>query len=278
MMNWLRRTGPRAGGRLPPALRALPLLALLALAGCAGRERAAFPRAFDFARDTFAFSNQLYWVYQPDPATGGVRPEKREPRPDYAHRCFPMARAAREFLYHARFAAGRPAVDEAAYRALIRQVVGRSARTPSPWNQRVVIPGYAGLREFSAAHEGLLKEACGGGGASHFQRGNWRMVFPFSRRHQAATARQLSGAVVQNHLPIVHLTDFPRLRINHAVVLFDVREQDGALEFSVYDPNLPDRPGTLRYDPARRRFHFPATHYYAGGDVQVYEAYRGWCY
>ena len=27
----------------------------------------------------------------------------REPKPDYAHRCFVLARAARQFLYHARF-------------------------------------------------------------------------------------------------------------------------------------------------------------------------------
>lgn len=273
MMNWLSRWARAGRWRLLMAAAALATGA-----GCVGSAPRGVPRAFAFSRDTFAFSNQLYWVYRTDAATGRTTTETRDPKPDYAHHCFPMARAAREFLFHARFDAGQPAVDAATYRTLVRRVLGRSARTPGRWNERVVIPGQASLREFSIAWEALLKEECGGWWASYFQRGNWRMVFPFTRRHQAATARALQESLQHQRPPILHLTDFPRLRLNHAVVVIGVEDRGGLLEFSLYDPNLPDRPGVLRYDPARRRFSLPPTHYFAGGEVDAYEVYRGWCH
>ena len=64
-------------------------------------ENEKIPRPFDFSRDRFAFANELVWHYELNPATGRMDFRPREPRPHYTHRCFVMARAARQFLYHA---------------------------------------------------------------------------------------------------------------------------------------------------------------------------------
>jgi hypothetical protein len=64
-------------------------------------------RPFEFARDTFAFTNELLWEYQFDPATGKTTVRRPQPRPDYALRCFVLTRAAWQFHYHARFDAGQ---------------------------------------------------------------------------------------------------------------------------------------------------------------------------
>ena len=60
-------------------------------------------RRFEFERDTFAFPNELVWEYHFDAATGTTAARRRVPPPEYALRCFVLVRAARQFLYHARF-------------------------------------------------------------------------------------------------------------------------------------------------------------------------------
>ncbi|NJN05320.1 MAG: hypothetical protein HC814_01425 [Rhodobacteraceae bacterium] len=78
---------------------------------------------------------------------------------------------------------------------------------------------------------------------------------------------------------MLHLLRFPETSaINHAVVAFAARENEGAYEFSLYDPNLPDAPVTLRFDRTLRAFEFPRTHYFEGGSLHAYEVYHHWCY
>ena len=256
------------------------LLALPALCGCAGPRRCedGFPRKFAFRQDTFAFSNELFWVYRTDPATGKMAHEKRQPKPDYALHCFAVARGARQFFQQARFDPDSPRVDEASYRALVRRVVGTNPRFERPEAERIVIPGYANLREFSATHESLLKEECGSMWASYFQRGNWRMIMHFSARQQERMAAQLLVSIQRNRPPVVHLADFPKLHLNHAVLLIDAREDEEGIEFAVYDPNDSSRASRLRFDRAERRFYFPTNFYFAGGRVDVYEIYSAWNY
>ena len=69
------------------------------------------PRRFDFERDAFDFANELVWEYLFDDVTGAVTFRRRQPKPAYTHRCFVLTRAARLFLYHARFELGQPMVD-----------------------------------------------------------------------------------------------------------------------------------------------------------------------
>jgi hypothetical protein len=235
-------------------------------------------RPFRFERDTFAFANELVWQYRFDPATGAMKVSPCDPPPVYTHRCFVMVRSVRQFFYHARFEPGLPAADAETYRRLIREIVSRSPRRASAASERVVIPGYGGLRAFSQAHEPLLKAECGKPWQSYFLRSHWRMIFPVPPWHQKWMAGQLAQRVRQGLAPTVHLFRFPHVTINHGIVLFGLSESEGEIQLEAYDPNLPAQPVKLIYDRARRAFNFPATGYWAGGKVNVVEIFRGGLY
>ncbi len=255
-------------------MRLWPLLLLALVCGCrAPAPEAAGGRAFAFERDTFAYANELVWEYAFD-AQGNWTARRREPPPEYALHCFVMARAAKQFFVHARFDPDSPKAGPEDYRRLIRRVVSRSPRDVSPGSRKVVIPGYASLREFSAAQETLLKAECGGAWQSYMQRGHWRMIFPFSRRHQDGMAAALAENIRRNQAPVAHLVSFPGLSINHAVVVYGARENGGVVAFDVYDPNQPEAPTTLTFEKTTRRFEFPRNDYFHGGTVKVYEVYR----
>ena len=72
------------------------------------------PGRFLFERDTFTFANELVWLYRFDPVTGKASPCRREPPPTYALHCFVLARATRQFFYHARFDPAAPPLADAA--------------------------------------------------------------------------------------------------------------------------------------------------------------------
>ena len=253
----------------------LPLLLLLS--GCVSRKPFIGTRPFDFQQDTFAYPNSLVWDYHFDENGKWVH-ERHLPKPDYTHHCFVVARSARQFFQNARFDPTQPIADEKTYRRLIRKVVDADPARVLPENERIVIPGYANLRAFSEGQETLLKAECGGAWQSYFQRGHWRIVFPFSRANQNRMAQQLLEDLKQNRPPVVHVIRFPQLSINHALLVFDASETEGAIRFSVYDPNKPAAPKTLLFDRASRMFSFAGNDYWPGGRLDVYEIYRSWNY
>ncbi|HWF19143.1 MAG TPA: hypothetical protein VG754_07745 [Verrucomicrobiae bacterium] len=248
------------------------------LCGCAtSRPLPQNTKTFNFQTDTFGFPNQLVWEYHFDEHGKWVS-HPREPAPDYSHRCFVVARSTRQFFEHARFDPSQPVADTETYRQVIRRVLSTSPQHLLSDSNRIVIPGYADLHSFSLAQDKLLKYECGGAWQSYVQHGHWRMLLPFSRHHQEKMAAQLEAAVKANHPPVAHLVRFPQLTINHAIVLFDVKETDTAVLFTAYDPNNPKSPVTLTFDRAKRTFQFPANDYFPGGRVDVYEVYRDWRY
>jgi hypothetical protein len=236
----------------------------------------AVARPFDFERDTFAFPNELVWEYHFDTGTGQTRAVRRAPPPRYALRCFVLVRAARQFFYHARFDPEAGPADDPTYRRLIRAVLVRSPRRTSDPGQHVVIPGYAGLREFSAARESVVKAACGGAWRSYVQHSHWRIVVPVSRAHQHRTAADLLAATEEHSAPLVHLLRFPSLAINHGMVVFEGARTGTGAQFLAYDPNDPDRPARLTYDRERRTFSLAANRYWRGGDLNAFEIFRRW--
>jgi hypothetical protein len=248
-------------------------LILLLLCGCAGQKPFVGSRPFDFQHDTFAYANDLVWEYHFD-ANGKWVHQRREPEPDYTHHCFVVARTARQFFQNAKFDPSLPVTDEAGYRKLIQRVVSVDPSRTLPEEKKIVIPGYANLHAFSEAQEKALKAECGGAWQSYFQRGHWRIMFPFSRAHQEKTVERLIEDLKQNRPPVVHIICFPKLTINHALLLFDVKENGKALEFATYDPNKPDKPKVLVFDRATRTFSFPGNDYFPGGNVDIYEVYR----
>jgi hypothetical protein len=235
-------------------------------------------RPFLFERDTFAFAHQLVWEYRFDAATGQTITVRANPPPAYYHRCFVMVRAVRQFFNHARFDPALPAPDAESCRRLIRTIVSRNPRRVSIESDRVVLPGYSGLRSFSQAWGTMLKAECGQPWESYVLRSHWRMVFPVWRQHQQRTVERLERSLHEGGTPVVHLFRFPRITINHGIMLFASAAADGVLHFQGYDPNIPARPVELTYRHADRTFYFPSNHYWAGGKLQVVEIYRNWAY
>ncbi len=160
----------------------------------------------------------------------------------------------------------------------MRRVVSTSPRKDLSESSKVVIPGYANLREFSRDAERVLKEECGSFWESYFQRGHWRMILPFSRAHQRDTADQLMSVLRQNRPPVVHVACFPSLRINHGLLLFAFEETESQIRFAAYDPNYPEQPTTLTFRRDTSRFELPGNTYFPGGRVSAYEVYCGPCY
>jgi hypothetical protein len=256
---------------------AILLCTLLLFTGCStplSRQRAS--RSFTFGRDTFAFSNGLVWHYDFDPVSGRTTHSRESPRPDYTHHCFVVSRTARQFYCNARFDPTVAKAGEEDYRHLVRNVVASSLRRPrSPANQ-IVIPGYSNLFEFSRDYEQLLKDQCGGAWHSYCQRGHLRMIFPFTRSHQKKMAAQLVSRLQSGDAPVVHIVRFPKLSINHAMVLFDFKETSEAIEFSAYDPNNAGEPMPVTFLRTERWFSMPRTKYFTGGRVDLYEIYHSW--
>jgi len=252
-------------------------LLALTLCGCSSTRPANTGRHFDFGKDTFSYANELVWEYHYD-ANGKWVTNKREPRPSYSQHCFVVARCALQFFENARFDAELPVADEATYRRLVRRVVSTDPREALPEAKKIVIPGYSNLRSFSHDEERLLKAECGSGWESYFQRGHWRMIFPFTRSEQERMAAQLMAHLAQNQPAVIHVVRFPQLTINHAVILFDSKETADELQFMTYDPNNPKEPVVITYDKNRRTFNLPANNYFPGGRVDVYEVYHRWDY
>ncbi len=236
------------------------------------------PKPFWFDEDTFAFRNELVWEYHFNAATNSMRMAKNEPPPTYAHRCFVLARSARQFHSHARFAPELPVAEDFVYRKLIRAIVARNPRAVSAGDKRIVFPGFDCLRSFSGQREPLLKEECGGAWQSYVVRSHWRMILPTPGWHQQAMARALCRAFSKKATAVAHIFTFPQLTINHAALLFGFAETEAEIRFHAYDPNIPAHPTELVYDKSKRVFTFGRNHYWAGGGLSVVEAYKNWLY
>ena len=266
--------------RMKPGSRLVSMAGLLVIlvTGCAGPCVQQYTRPFRFEEDTFAYRNDLVWEYVFDDTTGKTSHRARDPKPDYTHHCFVVARSARQFFQHARFDPSLARVSDDEYRNLIRTVAGRDPSHCTPLSERVVIPGFAHLRQFSTEKPKLLQEECGGAWRSYFQRGHWRMLGWFTRGQQEREVRRLIASIQQNRPPVVHIVKFPQLTINHALLLYGVTETTNAVTFATYDPYDSTQPVALTFDRATRTFTFQRNPYFIGGQVDIYEIYRKWDY
>jgi len=236
------------------------------------------PRRFQFERDTFAYHHELVWKYHFDPQSGAMTTFKADPPPAYYHRCFVMVRATRLFFDYSRFAPELPLADAETYRKLVREVISRNPRRSCPDAERIVIPGYENLRAFSQAHEAVLKAECGAAWESYFLRSHWRMIFRVSGRFQEKMAEKLKRSLAKRGLALVHLYRFPRITINHGIVLYRFADSGQVIEFEAYDPNIPEHPVTLVYEKNRRVFTFAPNIYWGGGVLSVMEIFTAFPY
>jgi hypothetical protein len=234
-------------------------------------------RAFQFERDTFAYAHELVWRYHFD-EKGSMTVFKSDPPPTYYHRCFVMVRAARQFFYHARFKPELPPADTNTYQKLIRDVVARNVRKPCAEAERIVIPGFEGLRALSQAHAPLLKAACGAPWESYVLRSHWRMIFPTPLWYRKWMLKKIKDSLARRGLTLVHLFRFPHITINHGIALYGSTESNDKIEFEGYDPNIPEHPIHLIFDKQRQHFSFAANRYWGGGELKVFEIYADWPY
>ena len=238
----------------------------LLLVGCASLPPpppdASAAATFQLERDTFAFANLVR----------AARPGWND---DFANYCLVMARSAAQFHRFARFAPDEPALAPAEYDRLVRAVLARPAWDPPvPEAERVVIPGFANLHEFSAAHEGLLKAAFGSNVLSMVHWRTWRVGVDFSRAHQEGLARELLREVDAGRPAPVMITNFPHEDIlNHAVLVYGHRPSRGGIEFLAYDPNDPGSPLGLHFDDASRAFWVGPLTYSPPGRVRAFRLY-----
>jgi hypothetical protein len=274
-LRTLTLSNPAAGQERSSLGLVFICLLLLGLSGCAtggGWIKAHPPRRFDFSRDTFAYPNELVWEYRYDD-NGKWTTRRREVKPTYYQHCFVVSRSACQFFENAVFDTNQPPIDEATYRRLVRRVISTDPRARLSLDQKVVFPGFADLHSFSQAYEPLLKSECGGAWRCYVQRGNWRMIFPFSRHQQQQMVERIGRELRSKGVAVVHVVRFPRLSINHAMLIFGEKENAGSIEFETYDPNRPEAPVLITFDRATRTFSLPPNTYFPGGRVDVYPIY-----
>src|SRR5882672_1691530 len=219
---------------------------------------------FTFAADTFVFPNEI---------------RARTPDRDdlYANYCFVLARGLRQFFGFARFdpAAPRLALEE--YVERVRALAARAPwEPPAPAEARVVIPGYANLREFSRAQEAAIKEGLGGRFWTLVHWTNWRVTFPVTRGHQATVAREVMDELDAGRLVQLLVTNWPKSERNHPVVAFAYRPGRHVVEFVVWDPNGPAEPGTMTFDAEVRRFRATRIYDTEPGLIRAFRMYYSW--
>lgn len=234
---------------------------------------------FRFDRDTVGFANATVFEYREGHPSLRRKREKGEPE-RYTRRCFVLCRTTMQFHKFARFDPHAPSLDDNALAVRIRNVTRRAAwEQPLPTNQRVVFPGYANLRAMSDARREVVRRNIGLGWPTYFRIGNYRMLFEHDSNYYKETHANLNAALARGELFTGFLTTYPRLSINHAVLVYKqkaVSQNDGIESYLVYDPNHPESPRELTWSPTTRSFAYQKDWDFIGGFVHVYQIYGKW--
>jgi hypothetical protein len=251
-----------------PLPRIALLLVVLPLAACSSAparpSAAAEATALHFAvgRDTFAFPNEIR--------------SRNAGRDDlYANYCFVLARGVRLFHGFARFDPALPPLDRAGYFERVHRALAHAPWEPDlPPDDRVVIPGYRNLYEFSRDQEAVVKEALGGRFWTLVHWTNWRIVLPVGGGHQERVADTIAAEIDAGRLVQLLVTNWPTIELNHTVVAYAYRATAAGPDFSVYDPNDPTAPGTITFDRAERRFWATRVYDTRPGKIRAFRMYH----
>ncbi len=231
------------------------------------------PRPFHYDTDSFSFANETVWNY----VGGKVQAESSaDKKREYTRHCFVVVRAAVQFWKFARFDPDAKPLPSQELADRIRAVTDRSVWLPAlSTHDRIVFPGYASLREISAAHPGAFQDNIGLGWPIYFRAGNMPVAFPVTRSTEARLNDEMLHDLQANTPTIVWVYNFPSLNIDHAVVVFSATPTTHGYRYLVYDPNYSTGPKQLTYDMATRTFSYQPTFYFKGGPVEVRSVYRG---
>lgn len=222
---------------------------LLLTAGCASPPSldelrvAAPPAAIRFGADTLAFPNES-------------RAKNHGKADLYANWCFVMVRAVTQFHRFARFDPSAPRLGAAQYAERVHDITSRAPwHAPLPLDDRVVIPGYPNLYEFSRDEEAAVKAGLHGRVATWFHWTNWRVAFPVPRWEQERVARETLAELAGGRPVQWLVTNIPKIELNHTVLVYDFRlDSRQGIEFVGYDPNDPGSPAIISFDVEQRRF------------------------
>jgi hypothetical protein len=265
---------------MPPSIKIFIgalLISLLPLSSLSAYEppAAPAPHPFRYDTDTFSFANETVWNY----VNGSVQSESsrsQTKKRDYTRRCFVVTRAAVQFWKFARFDPRAAPLSREKLAERIRDVTERSVWLPALLSEkRIVFPGYANLREISAADPGIFQANIGLGWPVYFRAGNMPIVAPVYRETEARLNDEIFHDLQLNWPTLVWLYNFPSLSINHVVVVIAGKREDGKFYYQVYDPNYTDSPKKLDYDAGTRTFSYQPTFYFKGGTVAARAIYRG---
>jgi hypothetical protein len=250
-------------------------LSMLAFAALPGGSAAA--AEFRFDRDTFAFENATVLKYHDGIAFFRPKSEASDPANSYTRRCFVMTRTAMQFRKFARFDPHGVALNDQELAQRIRAIARRA-----PWlevlpeNRRIVFPGYSNLREISKARTQVFEDNIGSGFMSYFRPSNIRMVFLESKGYQEETHQNLDAALARGDTFVAFLTTYPKMSINHAVLIYGrkrSRPEDELEHYFVYDPNHAEGPRELTWSPRECAFAYQKDIDFIGGFVRVYQSY-----
>ena len=183
-----------------------------------------------------------------------------------------MSCSANRFWKFARFAPEQPRLRPEEYVRLIARIAHQPFyKLPYTAQQRIVVPGYANVFEFSKDYETAFKKNIGSKTISCLSYRNWRMSVGVTRAHQAATARQICDQLDHGLCDQAHITDWPEL--NHSVLFYSYRQVNDGIEFAAYDPNEEKKPRQLVFDAKTSSFLLDRTPYFNGGRVNVTKTY-----
>ena len=220
--------------------------------------------ALRFGTDTFAFANENRTIYRGKPDL-------------YPNWCFVMAHAVSQFHRFARFDPAAPRLTPEEYTARVRQIAARAAwREALSPGDRIVIPGYAALHDFSRGEERSVKAGLGDLTArflSWIHWTNWRVVYPMPPAHQEGVARETLAELHAGRAVQWLITNLPTIELNHTVVVYTYRDQGPHIDFIVYDPNDPGVPGTIRFDRQARRFASTRVYNTTVGPIRAFRMY-----
>jgi hypothetical protein len=231
---------------------------------------------FIFQHDTFAFKNATVLKYKNGQPTL-QRQLAADPTNQYTRRCFVMSRAVVQFWKFARFDPAGAPIGDRELAGRIRAVAHRAPwGAPLPEDQRILFPGYKNLRVLSEAKTDVFEKNLGSGFATYFRPANARMIFEQSPAYQEKTHTNLDVALARADLFVAYLSTFPKLEINHTILIYSRkpgRSKDGLTRYLVYDPNHPDAPRELTWSPGERAFAYQKDIDFVGGFVRIYQCY-----
>jgi len=102
------------------------------------------------------------------------------------------------------------------------------------------------------------------------------MFFQHDPRYQEETHANLNAALARGQLFVGYLATYPRLYINHSILVYkrkSVSPSSGIERYIAYDPNHPEAPRELTWFSRTRAFAYQKDWDFIGGFVRVFQVY-----